>query len=158
MSSILLIIIYKNKQRLLMKTKRLSYGFTLIEAVVIIIIIAILAAIAVPRVAVSTADAKIAAIKSTLSRVRQAIQKYLAENPGSTVTPGLIPMLVTHFPQNPAVDSKSICGDTGNCPPDPGVPCLDCGLMDSWGSPPYGWVSSTSAPYFYAIDDAHRGL
>jgi len=51
-------------------------GFTLVELLIVVIILAILAAIVVPQFASSTDDAKLASLDSTLSNVRSAIDLY----------------------------------------------------------------------------------
>lgn len=54
----------------------LSSAFTLIELLVVILIIAILAALIVPKVIGKTADAKIAAAKSDLATLSEALQGF----------------------------------------------------------------------------------
>ena len=51
-------------------------GFTLVELLIVVIILAVLAAIIVPQFASSTVDAKISALDNTLSNVRSAIDLY----------------------------------------------------------------------------------
>lgn len=55
---------------------RMRRGFTLIELLVVILIIAILAALIVPRVIGKTSDAKIAAAKADLSTLSNAINNF----------------------------------------------------------------------------------
>ncbi len=55
-------------------------GFTLVELLIVVIILAILAAIVVPQFASSTDDAKISAAKSTLSNLRSAIDLYYQQH------------------------------------------------------------------------------
>ena len=55
-------------------------GFTLVELLIVVIILAILAAIVVPQFASSTNDAKMAALDSTLSNVRAAIDLYYQQH------------------------------------------------------------------------------
>ena len=66
--------------------KRLINGFTLVELLIVVIILAILAAIVVPQFASTTDDAKLASVDSTLSNVRGAIDLYYQQHgayPGS---------------------------------------------------------------------------
>ena len=57
--------------------RRLSHkGFTLIEILVVVVLIAILAAIVIPQFGSSTEDAKVSALKSTLSTMRAAVELY----------------------------------------------------------------------------------
>ena len=53
-----------------------TMGFTLVELLIVVIILAILAAIVVPQFSSSTQDAKISALDSSLSNVRSAIDLY----------------------------------------------------------------------------------
>jgi general secretion pathway protein G len=55
-------------------------GFTLVELLIVVIILAILAAIVVPQFASSTDDAKISALDSTLSNLRSAIDLYYQQH------------------------------------------------------------------------------
>ncbi len=55
-------------------------GFTLVELLIVVIILAILAAIVVPQFASSTDDAKVAALDSTLSNIRSAIDLYYQQH------------------------------------------------------------------------------
>jgi len=65
-----------------MKSKRNS-GFTLIELVVVIMIIGILAAVAVPRLISTSGSATDNGLKQTLSILRDSIEMYAADNGGS---------------------------------------------------------------------------
>ena len=55
-------------------------GFTLVELLIVVIILAILAAIVVPQFATSTDDAKDAALDSTLANVRDVLDLYFAQH------------------------------------------------------------------------------
>jgi prepilin-type N-terminal cleavage/methylation domain-containing protein len=55
-------------------------GFTLVELLIVVIILAILAAIVVPQFATSTDDAKDAALDSTLANMRDVIDLYFAQH------------------------------------------------------------------------------
>lgn len=58
----------------------LQRGFTLVELLIVVIILAILAAIVVPQFASSTEDAKLSALDSTLSNMRAAIDLYYQQH------------------------------------------------------------------------------
>ena len=57
-----------------------SAGFTLAELLIVVIILAILAAIVVPQFTSSTQDAQEAALDTTLSNMRAAIDLYFAQH------------------------------------------------------------------------------
>ena len=55
-------------------------GFTLIELLIVVIIIAILAAIAIPQFSASTEDAKVASLDANLSTMRSAVEMYRVQH------------------------------------------------------------------------------
>jgi prepilin-type N-terminal cleavage/methylation domain-containing protein len=60
-----------------MKNKlRKQSGFTLIEILIVVILLGILATIIIPQVTVSSADARLNALKTNLSNMRSAIELY----------------------------------------------------------------------------------
>jgi general secretion pathway protein G len=59
-----------------------SRGFTLIELLIVVIILAILAAIAIPQFSSSTNDAQVAALDSNLAAVRSAVEQYKVQHKG----------------------------------------------------------------------------
>jgi general secretion pathway protein G len=65
---------------------RKQKGFTLIELVVVIMIIGILAAVAAPKLFKTSGSASDNAAKSSLSVVRDAIERYAADNGGTLPT------------------------------------------------------------------------
>jgi prepilin-type N-terminal cleavage/methylation domain-containing protein len=67
--------------------RRVASGFTLIELLIVVIILAILAAIAIPQFTASTSDAQLAALDSNLSAVRTALEQYKVQHTGN-VYPG----------------------------------------------------------------------
>jgi general secretion pathway protein G len=74
----------------ILKTQ-LQKGFTLVELLIVVIILAILAAIVVPQFTSSTDDAKVASMDSTLANVRAAIQLYYQQHgkyPGAAAATG----------------------------------------------------------------------
>ena len=65
-----------------------SEGFTLVDLIIVIIILGILAALAIPQFTTSTDDAQLAALQSNLGVLRNAIQLYYHQHestyPGRT--------------------------------------------------------------------------
>ena len=51
-------------------------GFTLVELLIVVIILAVLASVAIPQFSSSTDDAKSAALDSTLAEMRNAVELY----------------------------------------------------------------------------------
>lgn len=60
--------------------RRYASGFTLIEILVVIVLISIMAAIAIPLVSTSVERAKEAALKENLFLMRKALDGYLADS------------------------------------------------------------------------------
>ena len=61
---------------MLVPKSRIQKGFTLVELLIVVIILAILAAIVVPQFASSTDDAKLSSLDSNLTTMRSAIELY----------------------------------------------------------------------------------
>ena len=59
------------------------HGFTLVELVVVVMILEILAAVAVPQLLSTSSTATDNGLRQTLSIIRDAIDRYAAENQGS---------------------------------------------------------------------------
>src|SRR5918996_4328030 len=58
-------------------------GFTLVELLIVVIILAVLAAIIVPQFSSATKDAQDAALDANLSSIRSAIELYRAQHNGA---------------------------------------------------------------------------
>lgn len=60
--------------------RHLEHGFTLVELLIVVIILAILAAIIVPQFASSSQDAEISSLDTSLSNMRAAIDLYYQQH------------------------------------------------------------------------------
>jgi general secretion pathway protein G len=85
-------------------------GFTLIELVVVVMILGILAAVAVPKLLTTTATATDNGLRHSLGVIRNAIEVFAANNPGklpgadgaqATFVKDLAPYLRGDFPKSP---------------------------------------------------------
>jgi general secretion pathway protein G len=85
-------------------------GFTLIELVVVVMILGILAAVAAPKLINTSASAADNGLKETLGVVRDAIERFAAENGGAlpgadgseaTLRSDLAPRYIRVFPKCP---------------------------------------------------------
>ncbi|TWI69752.1 general secretion pathway protein G [Pseudoduganella lurida] len=63
--------------------RAIQAGFTLIELLIVVIILAILAAIAIPQFTASTVDAQQAALDANLTAVRNSLEQYRAQHGGT---------------------------------------------------------------------------
>jgi prepilin-type N-terminal cleavage/methylation domain-containing protein len=68
--------------------RNLQKGFTLVELLIVVIILAILAAIVVPQFSANTAQAQLAAIDTNLGAMRSAIDLYTVQH--NNVRPGVV--------------------------------------------------------------------
>lgn len=82
-------------------------GFTLIELLIVVIIIAILAAIAIPQFANTAGDAQEGALEANLSTMRSALELYRVQHRGS------YPSAVTSIPLAGSPAAVSCAGAQG---------------------------------------------
>ncbi len=80
-------------------------GFTLIELIMIIVILGILAAVAVPKYFDLTTDAKTAAEKGVVGGVRAGIQTYFAQNKSFPTSLDSVAASTTCSTSNPCFDT-----------------------------------------------------
>ncbi len=67
------------------------YGFTLVELVVVVLIMGIIAAVALPKMATSTNTAKTNSVKQSLAVVRDAIELFRADTGAYPTTATALP-------------------------------------------------------------------
>lgn len=78
-----------------MSSKRGS-GFTLIEIMIVVVILAVLAATIIPQFSTSVSDSKVSAMQTSLQSLRTQIQLYNLQHNGAypALTSGSIPQLL----------------------------------------------------------------
>jgi prepilin-type N-terminal cleavage/methylation domain-containing protein len=91
-----------------MRSKR-SLGFTLVEVLIVVVILAVLAATIIPQFSSSTTDAKAAALQFNLNSIRSQIQMYAVHHSGAypALTSAAIPQLTS------ATDANGNLGTAG---------------------------------------------
>jgi Tfp pilus assembly protein PilE len=100
-------------------------AFTLVELIVIIVVLAILSGVAIPKYIDYTTSAKAAAAKGALGGVRSAIANFLANSNmnGSATYPTLVQLqtlgtvMQEALPANPYNSSSTIAAATWNATP-----------------------------------------
>ena len=87
---------------------RTRFGFTLVEVLIVVVVMAILAAVAIPRFSSSTDDAKRCAGEYDVSALRSAIQHYKLQhnerNPPYDATAHSISVLLNKTTVNGTID------------------------------------------------------
>ena len=80
-----------------MSSKRAS-GFTLIEIMIVVVILAVLAATIIPQFSTSVSDSKVSAMQTNLQSLRTQIQLYALQHNGAypALTGTTIPQLLTN--------------------------------------------------------------
>jgi general secretion pathway protein G len=91
-----------------MSSKR-SSGFTLVEVLIVVVILAVLAATIIPQFSSSTNDAKVAALQFNLNSIRSQIELYKVHHSGAVpaLTSGALPQLTS------ATDANGNLGTAG---------------------------------------------
>jgi type IV pilus assembly protein PilA len=88
---------------------RMRQGFTLIELLIVVVIIGILAAIAIPKFANTKEKAVVASMKSDLRNLASAQESYWVEN--RIYYNGVIPAAGFQFQASPGVTITIVNGD-----------------------------------------------
>lgn len=115
-----------------MRTCR-NHGFTLIEVLIVVVIMAVLAATIIPQFSASTKDAKESALDFNLHSLRSQIELYKMDHNGAypALTAGSLPQLLTktnaagaagteygpyiigEIPKNPMNNDNTVVAGTG---------------------------------------------
>lgn len=86
-----------------MRTRNRKRGFTLVELLIVVLILAALAAIAVPRIGASAANARIRACETNVSIVNSQIELYTANEGSAPAVIGDVTGNVAYFPDGAPV-------------------------------------------------------
>ena len=91
------------------KTSKRAAGFTLVEVLIVVVILAVLAATIIPQFASSTNDAKAAALQFNLNSIRSQIELYKFNHADAvpTLVSGALPQLTS------ATDANGDLGAAG---------------------------------------------
>jgi len=93
---------------------RREKGFTLIELMVVIVIIAILAAVALPNFMGATEKARESAVRSAVKTIQTAIEMYATEHSGtytSNINAYTAYLPGNQFPKSPATNQPYVYGN-----------------------------------------------
>ena len=104
---------------MLRTTRYRSQGFTLIEIIVVVVIIATLAAMVAPNVMKRTDDAKLARVASDLRAIEASLNLYKLDNFNYPTTEQGLQALVTKPTGNPEPKNWKQGGYLRNVPEDP---------------------------------------
>ena len=111
-------------------------GFTLIELVIVIVILGILSAVAIPKYVDMQTEAREAAIKGSLGNIRSALSIQYAKNAlgGNAIFPGILDGTIfadNKVPEEPVTPSSKVVAvydATGGWVYDAGTGIIYCNL------------------------------
>ena len=121
-------------------------GFSFIEVMIVVVILAILATLLIPRVMGRTEDAKRAAAKAQISNIDSALQLYKLDNGNIPTTEQGLKALVERPASGPAAPNWKAGGYLPKVPVDP------------WGAPYKYTTPSTQGGEFEIISFGADGV
>jgi type IV pilus assembly protein PilA len=135
-----------------MKIRRGTKGFTLIELLIVVAIIGILAAIAIPAYSGYTAKAKVAGVIHSMGAVKNAVAAYYTEAGGTTAAVDVAAIKATYgidIPTQYATFAVSAAGaitaTVQNINTD--VNTTTIVLTPDWTTKIWGWSGTIAAAY-----------
>lgn len=129
------------------KKSNLRRGFTLVELVVVVLIMGIIAAVALPKMTANTTTAKTNTAKQSLATVRNAIELYKAETGAYPADSATLPTLLKSYLKGP-FPTAPIGANANSAAVAVGV---DPAAVVSGGA---GWAYTVSTGDFYLNDAA----
>jgi prepilin-type N-terminal cleavage/methylation domain-containing protein len=148
-----------------MKKKHPPGGFTLIEVLIVVLVMAVLAAAIIPQFTHSTTDAKLSSLKFNLRTLRTQLELYRNHHEGNSPSATLAEMMKetdakgnigtgANFPYGPYMDKIPVNAFT-NSSTITSISASPATAADVTGSG--GWLFNATTGEIWADDEAHVG-